>query len=325
MSSQHQPTAVAVARAHVDAWGDHDYDRARAALAPDVHLVVTSVDTERRGSIRPGSRIVCMVWFSLARPCCRAHRVWTRRSVMRRRRARRAGRTRRRADQRLLYPRRRARPGDPLSHRHQPHLPPARRARRAARGAHLRVRTRAPGLQPVPGLRPRSPPGLRASAAKERRVPSRRPPSTLSDTRSQRFGTKCPGASSSGARASWSSRAPRLGSAITLPTSARRGPAQRLRAGAAALAGPDVAMAAAADGRPARRRGGAAAGVEHAQDPTNVAEPADSPITAFAAWNANAACQHSRDHARRPAARHRRRLDLVRTRPPAGATERGRP
>jgi hypothetical protein len=44
MSSQQEPTAVAVARAHVDAWGVHDYDVARGALAPEVHVIVTSVD-----------------------------------------------------------------------------------------------------------------------------------------------------------------------------------------------------------------------------------------------------------------------------------------
>jgi hypothetical protein len=44
MSSQLEPTAVAVARAHVDAWGVHDYDVARGALAPEVHVIVTSVD-----------------------------------------------------------------------------------------------------------------------------------------------------------------------------------------------------------------------------------------------------------------------------------------
>ena len=44
MSSQQEPTAVAVARAHVDAWGVHDYGVARGALAPEVHVIVTSVD-----------------------------------------------------------------------------------------------------------------------------------------------------------------------------------------------------------------------------------------------------------------------------------------
>jgi hypothetical protein len=46
MSSHQDPTAVAVARAHVEAWGGHDYDSARGSLAPDVHVVVTSVDSE---------------------------------------------------------------------------------------------------------------------------------------------------------------------------------------------------------------------------------------------------------------------------------------
>lgn len=46
MSSQQDPTAVGVARAHVEAWGGHDYDSARASLAPEVHVVVTSVDPE---------------------------------------------------------------------------------------------------------------------------------------------------------------------------------------------------------------------------------------------------------------------------------------
>jgi hypothetical protein len=44
MPSRQESTAVAVARAHVDAWGVHDYDVARGALAPEVHVIVTSVD-----------------------------------------------------------------------------------------------------------------------------------------------------------------------------------------------------------------------------------------------------------------------------------------
>jgi SnoaL-like domain len=44
MSSQRESTAVAVARAHVDAWGAHDYDVARDAQAPEVHVIATSVD-----------------------------------------------------------------------------------------------------------------------------------------------------------------------------------------------------------------------------------------------------------------------------------------
>jgi hypothetical protein len=46
MSSQQEPTAIAVARAHVEAWGSHDYDSAQTSLAPEVHVVVTSVDPD---------------------------------------------------------------------------------------------------------------------------------------------------------------------------------------------------------------------------------------------------------------------------------------
>ena len=45
MSTQ-DSSAVAVARAYVDAWSNHDYDRARASLAPDVHVLAISVDPE---------------------------------------------------------------------------------------------------------------------------------------------------------------------------------------------------------------------------------------------------------------------------------------
>jgi hypothetical protein len=46
VSSQQQPTAVAVARAHVEAWAGHDFDTARAALAPDVRKLSVSVDPD---------------------------------------------------------------------------------------------------------------------------------------------------------------------------------------------------------------------------------------------------------------------------------------
>ena len=46
MSSQQDPTAVRVTRAHVHAWGGHDYDAARASLASDVHVVAMSVDPD---------------------------------------------------------------------------------------------------------------------------------------------------------------------------------------------------------------------------------------------------------------------------------------
>lgn len=64
-----------------------------------------------------------------------------------------AGRTRGRADQRPIHPRRGARPGDPLGDRHQPHPAPARRACLTPRRADVGVQMCAAGLQPVPGGR----------------------------------------------------------------------------------------------------------------------------------------------------------------------------
>jgi hypothetical protein len=55
MSAQSDPIAVAVARAHVEAWSNHDYDQARASLAPDVHVLAVSVDRERRAQTSLGS------------------------------------------------------------------------------------------------------------------------------------------------------------------------------------------------------------------------------------------------------------------------------
>jgi hypothetical protein len=34
--------AVAVARAHAEAWSNHDWDKARKSLAPDVHVTATT-------------------------------------------------------------------------------------------------------------------------------------------------------------------------------------------------------------------------------------------------------------------------------------------
>jgi hypothetical protein len=42
--SEENPSAVAVARSHMEAWGRHDYDAVRTTLAPEVHVVVTTVD-----------------------------------------------------------------------------------------------------------------------------------------------------------------------------------------------------------------------------------------------------------------------------------------
>lgn len=37
-----ESAAVALARAHAEAWSNHDWDTAREMLAPDVHVVATS-------------------------------------------------------------------------------------------------------------------------------------------------------------------------------------------------------------------------------------------------------------------------------------------
>ena len=42
MSSTTEAPAVAIARAHVQAWSNHDFDTARSALAPDVHVTATT-------------------------------------------------------------------------------------------------------------------------------------------------------------------------------------------------------------------------------------------------------------------------------------------
>jgi SnoaL-like domain len=42
MAAQHEPPAVAIARAHVQAWSNHDFDTARNGLAPDVKVTATT-------------------------------------------------------------------------------------------------------------------------------------------------------------------------------------------------------------------------------------------------------------------------------------------
>ena len=55
MSAEHESPAVAIARAHVEAWGNHDFDTARSMLAPDVRVRVTTTapyppDTDLTGA-----------------------------------------------------------------------------------------------------------------------------------------------------------------------------------------------------------------------------------------------------------------------------------
>ena len=42
MSAQHKPQAVAIARAHVEARSNHDFDTTRNGLAPDVRVTATT-------------------------------------------------------------------------------------------------------------------------------------------------------------------------------------------------------------------------------------------------------------------------------------------
>ena len=44
MSAQPESSAVAVARSHVEAWSNHDFDTARGMLADDVKITATSTD-----------------------------------------------------------------------------------------------------------------------------------------------------------------------------------------------------------------------------------------------------------------------------------------
>ena len=42
MSAQHESPAAAIARAHVEAWSNHDFDTARNGLAPGVRVTATT-------------------------------------------------------------------------------------------------------------------------------------------------------------------------------------------------------------------------------------------------------------------------------------------
>ena len=45
MSTHPEPAAVTIARAHVEAWSNHDFDTARKGLAPDVHVTASTTMT----------------------------------------------------------------------------------------------------------------------------------------------------------------------------------------------------------------------------------------------------------------------------------------
>jgi len=44
MSGQQESPAIAIARAHVEAWTSHDFDTARSMLDPGVHITATSTN-----------------------------------------------------------------------------------------------------------------------------------------------------------------------------------------------------------------------------------------------------------------------------------------
>jgi hypothetical protein len=72
MPVQQEPTAVAVARAHVEAWSNHDYDTARASLAAEVHVVATTVDPVPPKVDLSGIEDCMQGWSSSRGPCCPA-------------------------------------------------------------------------------------------------------------------------------------------------------------------------------------------------------------------------------------------------------------
>lgn len=50
MAVQQDSPAVAIARAHAEAWSNHDWDRARQSLADDVHVTATTTQPGMKGT-----------------------------------------------------------------------------------------------------------------------------------------------------------------------------------------------------------------------------------------------------------------------------------
>jgi hypothetical protein len=58
MSIDQESPAVAIARAHVDAWSNHDFDTARSSLAADVKVTATTTNPACRGKVTlPAARL----------------------------------------------------------------------------------------------------------------------------------------------------------------------------------------------------------------------------------------------------------------------------
>ena len=74
MSTQQESPAVAIARAHVEAWSKHDFDSARSLLADDVKVTATSSNPALPQTDLTGAGNY-MEGLDRLRP---AHRAWQR-------------------------------------------------------------------------------------------------------------------------------------------------------------------------------------------------------------------------------------------------------
>src|SRR5579862_6513570 len=50
MMQTQDSTAISIALTHLNAWSNHDWEKTRELLAPNVHAVVTTTDPTRSGS-----------------------------------------------------------------------------------------------------------------------------------------------------------------------------------------------------------------------------------------------------------------------------------
>ena len=73
MSVQHMPVvqdspAVAIARAHAEAWTNHDWTKAQEGLAADVHVTATTTQPAMPTTDLTASRTTCGALSSSRRP-----------------------------------------------------------------------------------------------------------------------------------------------------------------------------------------------------------------------------------------------------------------
>ncbi|HEX8863312.1 MAG TPA: nuclear transport factor 2 family protein [Actinomycetes bacterium] len=55
MAAQQESPAIAIARAHVEAWSNHDFDTARTLLAPDVRVTATATQPRQPATALTGA------------------------------------------------------------------------------------------------------------------------------------------------------------------------------------------------------------------------------------------------------------------------------